>query len=700
MTAYTRLSVGLILAALHLLTLRPSLEAAEAPYSRVLPGVVQTQVPDGARMETSAWVVNLGTSSASFEFKFLPTSNTSAPPAQVRALGPGETLRLSNVLLDLFGLGEGEGALVVRGNQPFELRGINSNTSNPSGTSGQGLNSLASSELLVPNATLHSLWLANRSEGEQELRTDITAVLAAPNTTLTVSVYDARGILRGIEAISSEEPAIWRTSASKFLSDPEIPLGRVQFAVTAGEATGFLSVSGRLAGNRLVAQAERIAASNPEGTSLLLNGVGASTTLRLFNPNETEQEIAIEALGFPGGPATIRRITLAANGLVEIPGVLAAEGFVFPEGAVGALRLRATLPFLASGRGLPVTVAYENGFARQKQIVTLVGLNENVDQPGRRSRIALLSGAAGASGFLRLRNTSGESISTSPLQLEANEWKGQPVATWFANTEIPADARVDIELENGSAHGYAEIVDTLTESRVLVAPTSIPVEVPPTPTAKRLVFSELPSSITTGTPFTATIRAIKEDDAVDTNFKGSVELRLAGGPGSLQAPAAQNAVEGIASFPGLSLPVAGRYTLTAVSAGLDSAVSEPFEVAAPPPPPPPTPTVIRRGTFAGQNGYTAQGTLQIERTPEGGETMKLNSNFRVSSGAGAVSVWLARSSGALNTSTSLRVGTINRVFAGEFTFPIPSQGSIGFTHVIVYCDGFRINFGSATLTNP
>jgi len=689
----------MIFAGAHLLSLNAALQAADPTYRRVLPSVIHGRGADGARLGTSTWLVNLGASSASFEFGFLPVSNASAPPAQARVLGPGETLRLNNVLQDLYGLSEGEGALLVRGNQPFELRGVNANVANPPGASGSGANGFQSSELLGPNASGHAIWLANRAEPNPEFRTDITAVLTAPNTAVTVSVYDATGALRGIEVVSSKEPAIWRASASQFLPDPEIPLGRVTFAVTAGEATGFLSVSGSAAGTGLVVQPERIVTATPEGANLLLNGVTAATDLRLFNPNETEQEITLEALGFPGGPATIHRMTVAPNGLLEIRGVLGAVGFVIPEGAVGALRLRAPLPFLAAGRGLPMAVSSEIGFATPNQPVTLVGLNESVNQPGVRSRIALLAGTRGAIGLLRLRNSRGVPIATSPIRLEASEWQGRAIGAWFPDAEIPPDARVDIELENGSAHGYAEIVDNLTQSRVVVAAAAVPTEAPATPTARRLVFSALPSSLTADTSFAATIQALRADNSIDTAFTGSVDLRVASGPGAFQAAVtvSQTAVAGNVSFRDLRLTVPGRYTFTALGAGLESAVSEPFEVA---PVPAPSPTVIRLGTFASQNGYLAEGTLQIERAPNGSETLKLNRNFRVSGGAGAVTVWLARGSGALNTSTSVRVGTMTRVFAGEFTYPIPAPGSSAFTHVIVYCDAFRINFGAAPLRNP
>ena len=670
-------------------------QAAEPPFRRVLPGVVHSRAEDGTRIETATWLVNLGASAASFEFGFLPSGGVPAPPVQSRLLAPGETLRLNNALEQLFGLGESSGALIVRGDQPFELRGVTTNVTNPLGGTGQGVNSLSSAELLAPGASGHSLWLANRSEPNAGPRTEITAVLTAPGTAVTVSLYDVTGLLRGIEVVSSEQPTIWRSSASQLLPDPEIPIGRVKFAVTSGEATGFLSVTGGAVGTALLAQPEPIAAATPDGLDLLLNGLEASTDLRLFNPNESGLEITIEPLGSPGAGVTMRR-TLRPGELIEIPGILGADGFARPPGATGALRLRAPLPFLATGRGVPRAVPYEAGFAAPARPTTLVGLSETSSQPGVRSRIALLAGSAGARGFLRLRDARGAQIATAPIQLEASEGQARTILAWFPGTEVPSDARVDIELEGGSAHGYAEVVDNFTQSRVLVTAAAVPppMEVNVPPAATRLAFASLPASIASGAPFTAMIRALRPDSSIDPRFTRSVELRVASGPGALPDTAPRNAVDGVASFPGLSLTTPGRYTLTALAAGLESAVSEPIDVSAP------APSVIRIGTFRGQNGYNAEGTVQIERASDGRETLRLNPNFRVSTGPGAITVWLARSSGPLNPGTSLRVGILTTVFAGEFTFPIPAQGSAGFTHVIVYCDPFRINFGAAELRNP
>ncbi|MBM3804515.1 MAG: DM13 domain-containing protein [Acidimicrobiia bacterium] len=61
---------------------------------------------------------------------------------------------------------------------------------------------------------------------------------------------------------------------------------------------------------------------------------------------------------------------------------------------------------------------------------------------------------------------------------------------------------------------------------------------------------------------------------------------------------------------------------------------------------------------------------------------------------------MTRSGGDLNTGSSIKLGALTNRFSGEFTFPIAQSGSAGFTHVITYCDAFRVNFGAAELRNP
>jgi len=673
-----------------LMTGVPAAEAAE--YRRFLPGLANTFGANGTRFETSAWITNLGSSTTQIELGLIPFPGTAAPTAQVRVLSRGETLRLNNALLELFGLDGTAGTLTARADQPFDLRAVTANVANPSGTYGLSLESVSGQNTLAAGQAGHAIWLSHGADLSRGSRTNVTVALLAPNSQVTVSVYDATGVLRGLQVVSGA-PTTWQASTSQLVNDPEIPIGRVKFAVTAGEATGYTSVVDNITGDGFVAQSERAGAGPAD---LLLNGVartpGANNTrfvsdVRLFNPNETQQTVTIEALGFAGGPRTISRL-LGPNALLEIVDVLGSNGFDLPDGVAGALRLRAPLPLLAAGRtrnvepaGSPGTfstfqraVAYETGFATPSQPAALTGLNQTSNVPGFRSNVALFGGNAGAAGTLRLGDRFGTEIATAPFNLQASQWLQQRITGWFPSAEIPGDARVDISLTSGSVHGYAAVVDNFTGDGVVVAP--IPLVVTPPAAASRLAFSAAPTAIGAGSPFSVSVQAVRADNSVDDTFAGTIQVSVASGPGSLLGTTSRIASAGVASFEGLSLNTTGTYTLGATAPGLTAAMSGSIEVTTA------APAALKVGAFSGQNGYTTAGTLQIQRANDGSEILKLNSDFRVSSGAGSISIWLARSGGELNTGTSIKLGTLTSRFSGEFTFPIPQSGSAGFTHVI------------------
>lgn len=701
--------LSLAILGMILITCVPAAEAAE--YRRFLPGLANTFGANGTRFETTAWITNLGFSTAQIELGFIPFSGTAVPTGQVRILNPGETIRLSNTLLELFGLDGTAGTLTARADQPFDLRAVTANVASPNGTYGLSLESVSSQNTLTVGQAGHAIWLSHGADLSRGSRTNVTVALLEPNSQVTVSVYDATGVLRGLQVVSSGAPTTWQASTSQLVNDPEIALGRVKFAVTAGEATGYASVVDNITGDGFVAQSER---AGDGAADLLLNGVartpGANNTrfvsdMRLFNPNETQQTVTIEALGFAGGPRTILR-SLGPNALLEIVDVLGPNGFDLSDGVAGALRLRAPLPLLAAGRtrnvsssGSPGTfstfqraVAYETGFATPSQPATLTGLNQTASVPGFRSNVALFGGNGGAAGTLRLSDRFGTEIATAPFDLQASQWLQQRITGWFPSAEIPGDARVDISLASGSAHGYAAVVDNFTGDGVVVA--AIPLAITPPAAAIRLAFSAAPTAISAGSPFDVNVRAVRADNSVDDTFTGTIQLSVASGPGSLLGATSRIASAGVASFDGLSLSTTGTYTLGATAPGLTAATSASIEVTTA------APTALKVGTFSGQNGYTTAGTLQVQRANDGSEILKLNSDFRVSSGAGSISIWLARSGGDLNTGTSTRLGTLTSRFSGEFTFPIPQSGSAGFTHVITYCDAFRVNFGAAELRNP
>ena len=101
--------------------------------------------------------------------------------------------------------------------------------------------------------------------------------------------------------------------------------------------------------------------------------------------------------------------------------------------------------------------------------------------------------------------------------------------------------------------------------------------------ATRLAFQTQPIAAVRDTALiaTVTVAVLDENDDVLTSATNSVTLALGANPGSatLTGTASANAVNGIASFPGLKLSATGTaYSLVASSAGLTPATSNAFNI--------------------------------------------------------------------------------------------------------------------------
>ncbi|MBM2841136.1 MAG: vgb 2 [Bacteroidetes bacterium] len=214
--------------------------------------------------------------------------------------------------------------------------------------------------------------------------------------------------------------------------------------------------------------------------------------------------------------------------------------------------------------------------------------------------------------------------------------------------------------------------------------------------ATKLQFMTLPTTIIVDSAFSATVHALRADNSLDSAYTGTVAILLDSGPGILNGATTHPATNGIAFFPGLALTAPGAVTLRANSGTLTTAISQSIAVNSA------SPTVLRVGTFNGQNGYSTSGSLQILRQTNGTEVFMTGTNFSVSGGAGSIGVWLTNSTGATNlnsTTVKIRLATITSGFSGVYTFTIP--GGLGnYTHAVTFCESANINFGNAQLTNP
>lgn len=113
-----------------------------------------------------------------------------------------------------------------------------------------------------------------------------------------------------------------------------------------------------------------------------------------------------------------------------------------------------------------------------------------------------------------------------------------------------------------------------------------------------MVTAQPPGSVTAGSSFSLVVAAENSLGNVDPTFNGSVTIALVNNPGgsTLGGTLTVTAVNGKATFSGLTLDKAGNgYTLLVSASGLTSAITNSLNVTAPQPPPS-LPPVIQSAT--------------------------------------------------------------------------------------------------------
>ena len=110
-----------------------------------------------------------------------------------------------------------------------------------------------------------------------------------------------------------------------------------------------------------------------------------------------------------------------------------------------------------------------------------------------------------------------------------------------------------------------------------------------------LVVTAAPTAaLSAGTAFGLTVTVEYDSGAVDTGYNGGVSVALANGPGgaALGGPVNVTAVNGVATFSGLSLNEGGGYTLQVSGAGAPAFLAGPFNVMSAVNPPPNAPLSV------------------------------------------------------------------------------------------------------------
>jgi hypothetical protein len=442
----------------------------------VLPGAVEGLGQAPALFSSTLYLSNPGPQAATATFELIPYAGRSAPAPATRTIPAGGSLVVPQALKALFGLTADAGTIRVSADQPLVGSVVTSNVANPDSTYGVALSPVTDRGLLGAGDVGHAPWV---SQGGG-FRTNVAAVLVDPNSSVTVSVYDAAGVLAGQQVVSSPTPVSWQVPVTDLIGARDLPVGRVEFRFATGRGTGYVAVNDNVTGDAIAVQAPRLLA-----TEQILDGVaetgGANgtywrTDARLLNPGESPISVTVEPLGFPGAPTLT--LGVAARSILDLPDVLSR--FAVSAPAAGALRFRSADRFLVFGRTQNVDPSGQRPgtFAASQAAVSVPGQLlaagqsgsfPGVEQSARfRTNLALLAPSEAASGTLSLRGPAGESLGSAPFSLRSGEWIQKSVSDWFPGASFPTGARVEAAVSSGRLDGYLTRIDNATGDPVVL----------------------------------------------------------------------------------------------------------------------------------------------------------------------------------------------------------------------------------------
>lgn len=232
-------------------------------------------------------------------------------------------------------------------------------------------------------------------------------------------------------------------------------------------------------------------------------------------------------------------------------------------------------------------------------------------------------------------------------------------------------------LTSSTTLGTATVTGTVNSLAIVDNATVEFTEPPQVATGLEFVQQPPPSS-QAGATFSVTVRVVDDDGDTVTGFNGNVSIALGSNPGggTLSGGGSVAAVNGVATFSGLSVNRTGTgYTLVASASGLANATSTPFTVTAGPASP------GNSSISAAPTSIPANGTSQ--------STITVNVRDAFGNPASGTVV--------LSTPASGTLGPVSEVTTGTYTAVLTAPSTAGSATITAMVDGSAVP-GSATVT--
>lgn len=453
-------------------------------YRWTVPGVVRTNGVGGTVFVSDVWITNPNAAALTVTLSFLPGGGGAPPSPHPYTVQAGETLVLSNVLQQTWGLADAWGALLVdaplgEADRPVQVRARTYNNTS-GGTYGAALPILGETDFLAAGAATDAIWLSHNPFLDTDFRTNVAVVTTdAGGALVHLSAYDAAGGILGQATVPLAGPGFAQVVGSALVPAKTL-VGRVRFEVLQGHASGYIVTVDNVTGDSSIFP---FGPAPTGSTDVVLSGVASRvpgrsgtfwrTDARLFNPGTASHDVTLSFLAAGrnnGTPLDTHVVTLAPGQVSESIDVLAAQ-FGELAGSSGALRVESDAPVMALARtsnldpsgvrkgtfGAQQLPAPVSGYATASdEGLSLTGLRENASY---RTNIGLAAGPDGATFTFTVADRLGAAIGSGSGSLPPFGWWQPGILALTGLPSIPDDARILIKLSTGSLSAYSSQID-------------------------------------------------------------------------------------------------------------------------------------------------------------------------------------------------------------------------------------------------
>ncbi|HEX7810137.1 MAG TPA: hypothetical protein VF608_15485, partial [Thermoanaerobaculia bacterium] len=445
---------------------------AALPYSSLVSVAAQTGGVGGTSWRTEITLFNAGTSGASVSLVYLPTGGGNVLSNSL-FLSPKQSVTYANALLDVFGIANGAGAVMVEAASAGTVANLRLTsrtfTTGATGTYGQAVPEVASNELA------DTLYIAG-IESTSAYRTNVGLVNRTTSAvSAAIALIDARGNTLSTRTISLPANSFQQQPLGTWFPavDGQTREHLTMRIIAASDASisGYASLVDNVTQDPIYIQAVPESTGGAMMIPVVGRAPGANATfwrsdVTFHNPTDSRMVLTLRYAG------TSKTLAIDAGNTKVLADVVADWGLLSGSGTlqitwggdIGPVVTSRTSTSVATGGTYGQSIDPVSAFASQSFVP---GLRNDT---AYRSNVGFVNGGDSSETFnVRLLAQNGDELGRATLTLAAKEMSQYAVTALFSNVPAAPFTLHVVGNANASLFAYGSMVDNRSGDPVFFA---------------------------------------------------------------------------------------------------------------------------------------------------------------------------------------------------------------------------------------